>query len=85
MIDFAEGKVPGQLNDHQLLFLATMIHAPPRVGKSACSGVAITLAMLVDLVVTLGVSPDKLLPLSEWEKKLHNAAWKRSKQPDVEV
>lgn len=80
MIDFAEGKVPGQLNVHQLLFLAAMVHAPPRVGKSACCGIPITLAMLVDLIVTLGVSPDKLLPLAEWEKKLFNAAWKRDKQ-----
>ena len=76
LLEGEKGRLPGQLYEHQPVFLPLRIAAPPRVGKSAAALLVASLARRCGFKIFYSVAPNKIAPLGELEGKLARLRWR---------
>ena len=70
-----QGRLPDAFVQSQPAFLPLRIFAPPRVGKSATSLVAASLAKRLGMLSFYACGPNKITPIGEWKQKLESIGW----------
>ena len=76
LLAMSQGRFPDALAPSQPAFLPLRIWAPPRVGKSATSLFAASLAKRMNMLTMYACAPNKKIPIKEWMDKIEAIGWK---------